>query len=45
MHEVRLVGIEGSGNYGRGAALRLVLPGRVEVVEVSPSLTSRERAP
>ncbi len=26
-HEVERVGIEGSGNYGRGAAVRLVLTG------------------
>jgi hypothetical protein len=42
-HEVERVGIEGSGNYGRGAAVRLVLTGGLEVVEVPPSLTSRER--
>jgi hypothetical protein len=43
-HRVGRVGIEGSGNYGRGAALRLVLAGRVEVVEVPPAMTSRERS-
>jgi len=43
-HEVTRVGIEGSGNYGRGIALRLVVAGMVEVVEVPPSLTSRERS-
>ena len=43
-HQVQRVGIEGSGNYGRGAAVRLVLTGGLEVVEVPPSLTSRERA-
>src|SRR4051812_7603728 len=42
-HLVTRVGIEGSGNYGRGAAVRLVLTGGLEVVEVPPSLTSRER--
>src|SRR3954467_2172295 len=42
-HQVRRVGIEGSGNYGRGAAVRLVLAGVPAVVEVPPSLTSRER--
>jgi transposase len=41
---VTRVGIEGSGNYGRGAAVRLVLAGATEVVEVPPSLTSRERS-
>lgn len=44
VHEVTRVGIEGSGNYGRGAALRLVVAGLVEVVEVPPSMTSRERS-
>src|SRR3954453_1296267 len=43
-HAVRRVGIEGSGNYGRGAAVHLVLTGPAEVVEVPPSLTSRERS-
>jgi transposase len=43
-HPVTRVGIEGSGNYGRGAAVRLVLAGGLEVVEVPPSLTSRERS-
>jgi transposase len=43
-HRVRRVGIEGSGNWGRGAAARLVLAGTVEVVEVPPSMTSRERS-
>ncbi|MCW2855441.1 MAG: transposase [Marmoricola sp.] len=43
-HRVVKVGIEGSGNYGRGVALRLVLGGGVEVVEVPPSMTSRERS-
>ena len=43
-HEVTRVGIEGSGNYGRGAAVHLVLTGPAEVVEVPPSLTSRERS-
>ena len=43
-HTVRRVGIEGSGNYGRGAAVRLVLAGGIDVVEVPPSLTSRERS-
>ncbi|MBM7808492.1 transposase [Geodermatophilus bullaregiensis] len=42
--QVTRVGIEGSGNYGRGAAVRLVLAGGIEVVEVPPSLTSRERS-
>jgi transposase len=43
-HDVARVGIEGSGNYGRGAALRLVTAGEIGVVEVPPSLTARERA-
>ncbi|MCZ2818711.1 IS110 family transposase [Modestobacter sp. VKM Ac-2984] len=43
-HSVTRVGIEGSGNYGRGAAVHLVLTGSFEVVEVPPSLTSRERS-
>lgn len=43
-HSVDRVGIEGSGNYGRGAAIRLVAVGGIEVVEVPPSLTSRERS-
>ena len=43
-HQVTRVGIEGSGNYGRGAAVRLVLAGGLEVVEVPPSLTARERS-
>jgi transposase len=43
-HAVSRVGIEGSGNYGRGAAVHLVLTGPAEVVEVPPSLTSRERS-
>src|SRR3954467_2453141 len=43
-HTVRRGGLEGSGNYGRGAAVRLVLAGGIDVVEVPPSLTSRERS-
>ncbi|SEO59837.1 IS110 family transposase [Trujillonella endophytica] len=43
-HSVTRVGIEGSGNYGRGAAIRLVLMGGLEVVEVPPNLTARERS-
>ncbi|WP_241038612.1 IS110 family transposase [Blastococcus litoris] len=43
-HHVDRIGIEGSGNYGRGAAVRLVLAGGIDVVEVPPSLTSRERS-
>ena len=43
-HSVSRVGIEGSGNYGRGAAIRLVLTGGLQVVEVPPSLTARERS-
>ncbi len=43
-HSVSRVGIEGSGNYGRGAAIRLVLAGGLQVVEVPPSLTARERS-
>ena len=43
-HPVTRVRIEGSGNYGRGAAVRLAMLGTAEVVEVPPSLTSRERA-
>jgi transposase len=42
-HEVARVGIEGSGNYGRAAAVHLALSCPVEVVEVPPTLTSRER--
>jgi transposase len=40
---VSRVGIEGSGNYGRAAAVHLSLLGTMEVVEVPPGLTSRER--
>ena len=41
-HDVQRVGIEGSGNYGRGAAVHLVLTGPVEVVEVpEPSMPTR----
>lgn len=43
-HAVDRVGIEGSGNYGRGAAIRLAMAGGMQVVEVPPSLTSRERS-
>jgi transposase len=43
-HSVDRVGIEGSGNYGRGAAIRLAMAGGMQVVEVPPSLTSRERS-
>jgi hypothetical protein len=43
-HSVSRVGTEGSGNYGRGAAIRLALTGVLEVVEVPPSLTARERS-
>jgi transposase len=43
-HPVHRVGIEGSGNYGRGAAVRVVLAGGIDVIEVPPSLTSRERS-
>src|SRR4028119_2515775 len=42
-YSVSRVGIEGSGNYGRGAAIRLVLTGGPEVVEGAPGLDSRER--
>lgn len=44
VHDVRRVGIEGSGNRGRGAAARLVLVGAIEVVEFPPLMTSRERS-
>src|SRR3954453_8764131 len=43
-HSVTRVGIEGSGNYGRGAAVRLVLAGGLEGVGGPPNLTSRERS-
>src|SRR3954451_18703282 len=43
-HTVRRVGVWGSGDSGRGAAVRLVLAGGIDVVEVPPSLTSRERS-
>jgi len=43
-HAVTRVGIEGSGSYGRGAAVRLVLAGGLQVVEVPTLLTSRERS-
>ena len=42
-HQVVRVGIEGSGNYGRAVAAHLVIAGGVEVVEVPPALTFRER--
>ncbi len=35
-HPVTRVGIEGSGNYGRGAAVRLAMRGTADVVEVPP---------
>jgi transposase len=43
-HHVDRIGIEGSGSYGRGAAVRLVLAGGLDVVEVPTLLTSRERS-
>ena len=43
-HEVRRVGIEGSGTWGRAAAAHLAAAGGMEVVEVPTSLTSRERS-
>ena len=42
-HGVVRVGIEGSGNYGRAVAAHLVIAGGLEVVEVPPALTFRER--
>jgi transposase len=42
-YAVRRVGIEGSANYGWPAAMRLTSLAGVEVVEVPPLLTSRER--
>lgn len=46
-HQVSRVGIEGSGNFGRAVAIHLLLawtPDRaVQVVEVPPTMTSRER--
>ncbi len=46
-HQVTQVGIEGSGTFGRAAAIHLMLrwtPGQpVKVLEVPPSMTSRER--
>jgi hypothetical protein len=43
-HQVARVDIEGSGNHGRAAAVRLVLAGGIEVVEVPPSLTPASTA-
>ena len=40
--DARRVGIEGSGHYGRPAALAIQNTG-IEVVEVPPQMTSRER--
>lgn len=42
-HRVRRIGIEGSGCYGRAVAVHLAVLGVVEVVEVPPTLTARER--
>ncbi len=42
-HQVVRTGIEGSGNYGRAVAAHLVIAGALEVVEVPPALTFRER--
>ncbi len=46
-HDVVRVGIEGSGSFGRAAAIHLVLtwqpPRTVDVVEVPTLMTSRER--
>lgn len=41
---VQVVGIEGSGNYGRAVAVHLVLETDCVVVEVPPLLTARERS-
>jgi transposase len=43
-HGVRRVGIEGSGGYGRAAAIHLAILDGVEVVEVPTLLTARERS-
>jgi transposase len=43
-HEVRRVGIEGSGGYGRAAAIHLAILDSIEVVEVPTLLTARERS-
>jgi transposase len=43
-HGVRRVGIEGSGGYGRAAAMHLAILDSVEVVEVPTLLTARERS-
>jgi transposase len=46
-HQVRRIGIEGSGNYGRAVTVHLALAWShdplVEVVEVPTMMTSRER--
>jgi transposase len=43
-HRVVRVGIEGSGCFGRAAAVHLAILDSVEVVEVCAPLTARERA-
>jgi transposase len=43
-HQVRRIGIEGSGAYGRAVAVHLAALEVAEVVEVPPLLTSRERS-
>ena len=43
-HGVRRVGIEGSGGYGRAAAVHLAILDSIEVVEVPTLLTARERS-
>jgi transposase len=43
-HGVRRIGIEGSGAFGRAVAVHLAMLGALEVVEVPPLLTSRERS-
>jgi transposase len=42
-HAVRRIGIEGSGCYGRAVAIHLAVLDLLEVVEVPPTLTARER--
>jgi transposase len=43
-HGVGRVGIEGSGGYGRAAAIHLAILDSIEVVEVPTLLTVRERS-
>jgi transposase len=43
-HGVRRIGIEGSGGYGRAAAVHLAILDSIDVVEVPTLLTARERS-